>query len=480
MEPTRRPTCIGVVRRPRVAVMTLAFLVAACTSQAARVGAPSQTPTASPSPSPAAAATPRRPNATNDVLYVRRQRSTSAPVRYGIDVIDARSGEVLRELPNGLLSPDGKLLFSTEWSDGGTRTIVHISDLATGKDVRSYDVGGELPAVIDRSASTSLTPDGRWLALSRPAVLRNGQWVTEFAAIDTTTGALRRTGELTTADTGQANCCPYAFQALSPDGRLLYLSHPESAGERVRVYDLARGGFISFDVAPGEIMGWTGVLTGYRTPYVMRGGIAFSVFAAPTADRPYVLVLYLDDRVGGPVRLPADQRTNDFDKYLLWSLAVAPDGSKAYAVNPALGVVDEIDVKGLFVRRTAAFEIARDGDGGTLARLRQVLFPVAEAKRYLRSGAVLSPDGTTLYAIGEKGVVAIDTTTLGARLVFTAEPGRSRMIDSLAISPDGARLYAVDDQSREILILDARQGMSSLGTLPLPGWADSIIRIETP
>lgn len=124
----------GVTRTRRIALLTTAFLLAACATQAAV--SPSTSPFASaPSPSPAPTASARPLNSTNDILYVR----TAGPYQMMIiRAIDARTGETLRELPSGMLTRDGKTLYSIDGT-GGT-TLVRIMDLASGEEVRSLKV----------------------------------------------------------------------------------------------------------------------------------------------------------------------------------------------------------------------------------------------------------------------------------------------------------------------------------------------------
>jgi len=95
------------------------------------------------------------------------------------------------------------------------------------------------------------------------------------------------------------------------------------------------------------------------------------------------------------------------------------DGNTAYAVNPALGVIDEIDLQRMSVRRVAAITVSRTGDDA-LAALGRLVFPVAYAKRYVSAGALLSPDERTIYAAGFKGLAAIDRQLRDGRRADTA------------------------------------------------------------
>jgi DNA-binding beta-propeller fold protein YncE len=171
--------------------------------------------------------------------------------------------------------------------------------------------------------------------------------------------------------------------------------------------------------------------------------------------------------------LPMEQRSLDFEKYLLWSVAVSPDGGTVYAVNPALGVIDEIDAHTMTMRRIGRITVSRS-DGGLLASIGRFVFPAADAKRYITGGALLSPTGDTIYAAGYKGVAAVDAHALSSRAVWQAD----REFDALALTTDGERLYAVSNASGKIAIVATRDG-ATLGELKIPAYGQTIIRIDS-
>jgi DNA-binding beta-propeller fold protein YncE len=183
--------------------------------------------------------------------------------------------------------------------------------------------------------------------------------------------------------------------------------------------------------------------------------------------------LDLATRRATQLTLPAAQGSSNFEKYMLWSLAITPDGSTLYAVNPAIGVIDEVDAQRMSLRRTAPIAVAR-AEPDALAAIAQFFFPVAEAKRYVTSGAVISPDGRTLYAAGFAGLGVIDTASLTSRAVW--QPLRS--FDTLRLSSDGRRLYAMDNMAGRLLVIDTGSG-ASLGEVALQ-WSTAILRIDSP
>ena len=97
---------------------------------------------------------------------------------------------------------------------------------------------------------------------------------------------------------------------------------------------------------------------------------------------------------------------------------------------------------------------ARVVAAGPLQGVADWLMPVAEAKRLLQNGAVLSADGATLYAIDERGLLALDTATLSVQGRYLG----NWTFDSLAASPDGERLYAVSVEEAKLVQIDPASG----------------------
>ncbi|TMC46140.1 MAG: hypothetical protein E6J23_03530 [Chloroflexi bacterium] len=458
------------MRPKRVVVLALAFLLAACSAEVA-APRPSETPTATPSPT----ASPRPTNAANDVIYLRSVASGGVA---NIVAIDARTGETLRTLPDGSPSFDRATLFTTEDANGSTRTIVRRLEIGSGRELASFTLDRTYHAVW-AGGQTALSRDGRHLALSISPYQESGDWVTGFRVVDAGTGATIATLDLKGKST-------YGFVAMSPDGRSLYLNQFGEGATGPRVFDVPSSTLLPATAIAGAVS-----QSGFRAIPVFSpdGRWMFTLDAGnpnsyctswdgprctPKADeQPYFLAVDLVSRRMLTVPVPMEQRSSDFEKYLLWSVAVTPDGATVYAINPALGLIDEFDARQMTLRRTSSVPVSR-ADQGVLAAVGRFFFPVADAKRYVTSGALLSPSGDRIYTVGSKGIVVVNTSDLSSRAVWQSD----WEFDGVALTPDGERLYAVSNAKGKIAIIATRDGRN-LGELKIPGFGETIIRIDS-
>jgi len=458
------------VRPKRVVVLAVAFLLAACTAQVA-APRPGETPLATTSPT----AVPRPTNAANDVVYLRSVGSGGVA---NILAIDARTGTTLRTLPDGSASFDRSTLLATEEAKGATQTVVRRLDIASGSELGSFTLDGTYHAVWTDAGQTALSRDGHYLALSIYPYQENGNWVTGFRVVDTGSGAMLGTLDLMGRST-------YGFVAMSPDGRSLYLNQFGEGATGLRVFDVP-----SSTLLPAAAIAGVRSQGGFRpAPVFSRDGRwMFSLDAGspgnctswdgpkctPKADeQPYLFALDLTSPRMLTVPLPMEQKSTDFEKYLLWSIAVAPDGGTAYAINPALGVIDEVDATQMTLRRTSSITVSR-ADHGLLAALGSVFFPVASAKRYITGGALLSPNGDRIYAAAYKGIAVVNTADLSSRAVWQTDGE----FDSLALTADGERLYAVSNANGRIAIVATSDG-AKLGEIKIPAFGQTIVRIDS-
>jgi len=458
------------MRPSRVVVLAFAFLLAACSAQVA-APRPTDIPLATPSPT----ATPQTTNATNDVVYLRSVGSGGVT---NILAIDARTGATLRTLPDGSPSFDHSTLIATEEANGATQTVLRRLEIASGRELGSFTLDGTYHAVWTDGGQTALSRDGHHLVLSIYPYQQNGDWVTGFRVVEPASGAIQATLDLK----GQST---YGFVAMSPDGRSVYLNQFGEGATSLRVFDVP-----SSTLLPATAIAGVRNQGGFRpAPVFSRDGRwMFSLDAgspgnctswdgpkctAKVDEQPYVFALDLAARRMQTVPLPMEQKSTDFEKYLLWSIAVAPDGGTAYAINPALGLIDEVDATQMTLRRTSSITVSR-ADQDPLPTLASFFFPVANAKRYITGGALISPNGDRIYAAGYKGVAVVNTADLSSRAAWQADGE----FDALALTTDGERLYAVSNANAKIVIIATRDG-SKLGELKIPAFGQTIVRIDS-
>ena len=439
---------LGTVRTPRQSLLALLVVLISCTAE---VVAPRGTdaPLAS-------AAADRAP----DILYVRLAGNGSQAL---ISIVDARTGAVVRALPDGVVSRDRATLYSADAVNGASQTRVRVFDVASGRETRSFTVFGAYRTLTSNEGPAGLSGDGRWLVLTRKQVKINDLWVSGFVVVNTGTGALAGQFDVRSASV-------YQFVAVAPDGGSLVLNELGDGATRLRIWAAASASFVP-DAVIGA--GWDGHQDGYATDPVASGdGKRVLWLDAGMKNGPAVRALDLVTKRMVSTGLPAGQRSDDFEKYLLWSLALSADGATLYAANPALGAIDEFDAVTAALRRTHEITVTRAADDPILA-VRRLFFPVADAKRSIRGGAILAPNGGTLYAAGAHGVAAIRTATL----VTVGTWATTDVFGSLAISPDGARIYAISEQSGKIRVLRTSDGFV-LGEMRLANYPGEVVRVD--
>jgi outer membrane protein assembly factor BamB len=317
-----------------------------------------------------------------------------------------------RTLPAGQPAIGWRSLY-TATPSGGATTVARI-DVASGRTLGSLRLPGRwtLPATVIGGAPDAATADGRILVLARA-----GARATRFALVD---ASLRRAPRTITLP-GR-----FAFDAIAPDARRMFLIEPRPGGHYlVRNYDLVRD-----ELMPGA------VIDKLEGEWQMEGQ---PVARAVPAAGPWVYTLYRKDE--GPfvhalntegfamcIDLPAAARSGPAATGE-WGLTLAPSDHMLYAANPALGLVVEIgagDNPG--VRRTARIPRGAIGAAPRLA---------------------VAPDAGTLYVPTARGVVAVDTATLKARRTLL----RGHRVSAVVAS--GRRLYAQDGA---VVALDAASG----------------------
>jgi hypothetical protein len=171
----------------------------------------------------------------------------------GVASADAQKGGPVTVLTGGkgVVAPNGKVRYVTLTT--GRQTIVSFVQLPSGQVLQWRQVPGYfgVPVIALDGTTDGVSGDGRTLVLATPT----GGVTTQFAVIDTRTLRLRK---ITLRGT-------WSYDAVSPDGSVLYLIQYEELGARVtyrvRAYDLAARRLLSrpiVDRTVGErlMRGW--------------------------------------------------------------------------------------------------------------------------------------------------------------------------------------------------------------------------------
>src|SRR5689334_15713724 len=325
-------------------------------------------------------------------------------------VIDSRSHTADRNLTLGVPSADWKHVYTT----AGMSLID--TDSATGDTVNTMQLHGayHLPAATANGMPGGLSPSGRWLVVERFDGSAQTPSATHMLVIDTAAMKVQRRVDLQGY---------FEFDAIDNMALNLYLiEHLNGREYYVRLFDLTSGSLtanVVVDKSDGNQ-----AMAGLRLSGVPSadGHWLFSVYVREH-EAPFVHALSLDGPFAFCLDLPGGGYLDDPSE-MNWSLALSPDGSRLYAVNPAAGTVAVIDT----------------GANGAPAVLRSARFQAFQGRAVMASsGAAVR--GTTLIAGGASGVAWIDTASL--KLSGRAVEGWP--IAGVGVSPDGTNLYAVSD-----------------------------------
>lgn len=335
----------------------------------------------------------------NDRLYVARPS--------GLAVVSVATGALERELPEGLLSPDRASLYVVDRA--GADTVVRTLDPSSGRENGRMRVSGAF--AIPRSGygpvPDALSANGRFLVL-------DGATPGSFAVID-----LRSSQERTRFDLKG----PFTFDAIDDYGSSLYLlEHPQPGTDRynVRLYDLGLGLLSSQLIVDqksaqptaGDIA--RGTMGGIYHSAATAGLWHFGLYTSSSSG-PVVHALNMTSRFAFCVRTLSGAST--FRE--AWSIVPSPKGDRVFALNAANGAFASIKADSLDVA--------------------QRTFSVRAASSAAHGSAVVSHDGSRLYATGGRGILAVDLHTLSLKGQYLAE----RDFASVMVSADGTRLYVL-------------------------------------
>lgn len=384
---------------------------------------------AAPDPTPAGVPAPAK-----DRLAVASAR--------GVSIVDVAAGKVERDLPHGIMAPDRQAYWAVE--PGQRSTSIRKLDPLSGSELTKYAVPGsyDLPQAYGPRAD-AISSNGRFLTL----VAREGH-AFGFTVVDLRDGSEKGSARLPGT---------FSFDAIDDLGTSLYLlEHPQPGVARfnVRLYDLAAKALspsvivdakrpqpVAADLARGT-MG--GIYHATATAGMWHLGLYVSTTRGPVVHALNMTARFafcLLELAGMPTHRSA------------WAIAPAPSGDRAFVVNAATGAFASVATSDLTMA-TRSFNVQQGRDGD------------------LRASAVVSRDGSLLYATGGKGVLVIDLRTLSLKAQLLAD----RAFASVMVSPDGERLFVLD-QAGTISRLDPRSG-EVLGVIASLPRAVSILAIE--
>src|SRR5256886_7333734 len=313
-----------------------------------------------------------------------------------VKVLDSGTGTVVRELPIGTPAADWSRYYVVTHLTGSPQ--LKAIDPASGRTIAQATVpaGYSLPNIAFQGPTAGISPNGQWLALTR-----NSSSVTNFlvgsSSLTDSFKTIRVDGD-------------FVFDALSNDGKSLYLIQKmkDANHYQVRLYDVAAGALMPQPVVDKRESNEP--MNGIRGDSAAdaNGNYVYTVYIREGG--PFIHALPLDEPIAWCVDLPSTS-SRDIERQFHWALALSHDGRTLYAANEALGKIAVmapgepptiVRTGPLALNRNLPLPLAGDGrDGGLLTD--------AEAKGPRIGGPALSADGRTLYTFANVGVVALGT-----------------------------------------------------------------------
>lgn len=424
---------------PIVILSTVALIGAACTSATTGKAVSSAAePSIAGHPSPAGTSAPSSPRY-KPVGSVDAWLAVGRAGHDELEVIRASTDERIFDLPLG--TPDDRWATMVAAANENGRTLVKELEVGSQLPGRSQTIDGDwrLPTVGLDPLPLGVSADGQTIVLVDGAAATS-QGTSRFAILSR---SFAKPPRIVTLDGA------FEYDALSPDGSTLYLvehlAAPPEGHYQVRALDIASGTLR--DGAVVDKQNLDEPMAGYPIAQLRQpNGFVFTLYRG--AEHPFIHALSSVDAWAICIDLPAAGRS-DADAALDWGLAASPDGHTVYAVNATLGLATEIDANDLSIRQSARFAaLAAAPAVISLAKFGH------EPSGPVGRRAVVSADGSTLFAAGSGGIVRVATDDLTSSATLLA----GSAVDALALTPDGATLYALLHQGGQIVALDASTG----------------------
>ncbi len=354
----------------------------------------------------------------NYKLYEAASTSSSN----NLSIIDSRSHAIELNMPLGTPSPDWTHLYTVKAS-----SLVDL-DPQTGATLRTLRLPGDfqLPPATLSGVPGGLSQNGHWLVLESFDADSNGvRTATHLLVVDTSYARAARQVNLNGF---------FEFDAVSNDGQRIFLIEYLAGNQyHVRFYDLGARRLdpnIIFDKTDGS-----SAMAGLRLSGVasLDGHWLYSVYVRKDKSA-FIHALNMDVPFALCIDLPGSGYASNPDEFH-WSVAMNAAGTDLYAANGAMGIVSDLSIDSGAPGQMRAAKLNKS----QLGRFFGVLN--VEAKEFGGNAAAVSPDGRTLVIAGRTGLVWIDTGSLKAR---DGQLSGWR-VSSLAMSPDGATVYAIND-----------------------------------
>jgi len=334
-------------------------------------------------------------------------------------------------LPAGLVSQDHQRIYTA--TPKGIQTQITVTNTKSGAIVRRFTIPGSYSTTEQDYTKSVLSSNGRWLALK--PVGEELRANSTFVVIDTEAGKVVKIIHLQGT---------FDLDAISPDGSRLYLLerlHDKMGHYYVRRYDVNTNQLYQTIIADKSEINDPRMIGSALTRQMATDGTrAYTLYMDTRSNIAFVHLLPLasDLNLARCINLPSGTSADLLHYY---TLALSADGSTLYATNAALGVMVVIDVTDKDtlsdnIRATVHFSPVN----------MQVTH--TERMRTLYNGAALSPDQSTLYVTGMRGIVAMNIadTKIQQRYVL------QQIFTGVALSVDGQTLYAVSPNDGITLI----------------------------
>ncbi len=331
-----------------------------------------------------------------------------------LSVIDSHSQSVERSMPLGTPSSDWTHLYTVKGD-----LLVDL-DPRTGSVVNQVRLPGnyKLPPASISGVPGGLSPNGRWLVLES-----FDSSASRFVVVDTKYAAKPQTFDLSGY---------YRFDAINDEGNRVYLiQYLSSSQYYVRFYNVPARTLdpqVVFDKSDG-----LNAMAGTRLSGVASHDdqYLYSLYVRSNGTA-FIHALSLENPIAFCIDLPGTASSTDGFR---WSLALNAAGTHLYATNGATGIVTDMGVDGGVPSAPRAAKLSNT-QSASVPGIKDVA-----AKEFGGNAAAVSPDGKTLVMAGKTGIVWIDTATLNAK----DRQLPSWNVWSLAMSPDGTTVYAIND-----------------------------------